>query len=102
MAAYPVAHLVARLSGLQEMQPLRFRRLVFGSDDFDLVAGMQDGGERHQFHIHLGGNGVVAYFGVYEICEVQRSRTLLYASLLAFARKDEYVGADQVAVYDIQ
>ena len=63
---------------------LRFRR-----QDFDLVAILQHGAERHDAAVDLGADGPVAEIGVDRISEVDRGGALGQLDQLALRREGE-------------
>ena len=79
----------ARLAGGDEAQPRRLRVLRFGRQDFDLVAILEDGAQRHHPAVDLGADGPVAKVGVDRISEIDRGRALGQLDQLALGGEGE-------------
>ena len=52
------------MAGLEELEPFLFGQLVFGRDDFHLVAALEHMVERDEFHVHLAGDGMMPDLGM--------------------------------------
>src|SRR5690554_1456042 len=72
----PLADLVPRAGAFHESEPVltRPRIRVLRREDFDDVATVQHGFQRHQPTVDLRTHGAVTDLGVYRIGEVHRSR----------------------------
>ena len=65
----------ARTAGNGEIQPCRIGLGVFGSNDFDGIAGFELGTQGHHGVVDAGGNGFVSDVGVDGVGEVYGCRT---------------------------
>ena len=83
----------ARATGNGEIQPCRIGLGVFGSDDFNGVAGFEFGTQGHHGVVDAGGDGFVSDVGVDGVGEVYGCRTLRQRENFAFRRQDiDFVG----------
>ena len=89
LVADEAAHSGARLAGGDEAQPRRLRVLRLGGEDFDLVAILEDGAQRHHPAVDLGADGAVAKVGVDRISEIDRGRALGQLDQLALGGEGE-------------
>ena len=97
-----VRHHGAGAVGNQELEPFGLRLSVLGRDDFHLVSGVQNGIERHQMLVHLGGNGLGANLRMDGVGKVQGGGTLGQAALLSLGSEDIDVGGGEVVVDHVQ
>ena len=79
----------AGLAGRDEAQPARLRVLRFRGEDFDLVAVLEHGPQRHDPAIDLGADGAVAEVGVHRVGEIDRGRALGQLDQLALRGEGE-------------
>ena len=82
-------HSGPRLAGGDEAQPRRLRVLGFGGEDFDLVAILEDGAQRHDPAVDFGSDRLVAEIGVDRIGEIDRCRALGQLDQLALGGEGE-------------
>ncbi len=64
------------LAGGDEAQPRRLRVLRLGHQNFDLVAILEHGAQRHHPPVDLGPDGAISKVGVDRISEIDRGRAL--------------------------
>ena len=88
--------------GDEELEPLRLGTGVLGRDNLYFVAGFEDVVQLDQFLVYLGGDGLVAYLGVDEVCEVQRGGAFLDAALFPARGEDVDLGGGEVVVDDVE
>ena len=89
LVAHEAPHGGTRLSGDHEAQPARLGMLRVGNQDFDLVAIVEQGAQRHHASVDLGTDGLVAECGVDGISKVDRGRALGQLDQLALRGKGE-------------
>ena len=93
----PRPDLGGRLGRLDDVQPVRTRRLVRRSEDGDRVAVVQLPGQRRDVAVHLRPAAVESDVGVYGECEVQHARAL--RQLLEIPARSEYEDGVVVQVH---
>ena len=85
----PVADLVARFARLDNFQPVAARAMgLFARDDFDDLAGLEHGGDRHHAAVDLRADHAVADGGMDGVGEVDDRCADGEVDDLAFGRKD--------------
>ena len=89
---------VACMPGLEELEPILLRMLVFSGDDLDLVSSPENMGQGDKPHIDLGGNSLVADLGVDAVREIKGCGPFLYGFLLSLRREDGDLAAGQVVM----
>ena len=83
----------ARAAGNGEIQPCRIGLGVFGSDDFNGIAGFEFGAQGHHGVVDARGDGFVADVGVNGVGEVYGRRSFRQGKDFAFGRQDiDFVG----------
>ena len=83
----------ARAAGNGEIQPCRIGLGVFGSDDFDGVAGFEFGAQGHHGVVDTRGDGFVTDVGVNGVGEVYGRRSFRQGEDFAFGCQDiDFVG----------